>query len=218
MRSIIILFVMNTLVLSSCNNQPSSNKMEDAIQTAREIIEDAPIPTRKYKIKAATISYENVMKSGDFNVLQKTVVYFDDYGMKERKDTYDDEGNVAESFMSDGQYLYLLLHEDKTAYDRGKAYRGTEFKFDWEEISSEDKENGNAEMGSNEMVAGKDCEVFYHKSDLGRSKFAGWNNICLLVEASGSYGESSNRAVDIQEGAVSADLFKVPEGYTLKKF
>ena len=219
MRSNMILFAIGTLVLSACNNpSPSNSKMEDAVQTAREIIEDAPIPTKKYQIKAATITYENILQSGNFNISQKTVVYIEDYGIKERKDTYDDEGNVTESFFSDGQNLYLILHEKKTAFDRGKAFRGTEFKFDWDEISSEDKENGNAEKGANEMVAGKDCEVFYHSSDVGRSKFAGWNNICLLTEASGSFGESINRAVDIKEGSVSADLFKVPDGYTLKKY
>lgn len=219
MKSIAIPFLFAVILLSACNKQPSDDtNFEAAIQSAREIIEDTPPPTKKYQIKAATITYENVVKSGSFNIIQKTVVYFDDYGIKERKDTYDDEDNLTESFFSDGQNLYLLLHEKEEAFDRGKAFRGTEFKFDWEEISADEKKKGNAEKGTNEMVAGKNCEVFYHKTNLGRSKFAGWNNICLLTEASGSYGETINRAIDIKEGAVAANLFTLPEGYTLQKY
>lgn len=218
MKLTVILSVVGLIAFFACNNKSSSEKnFEDAVKTAQQI-KDTSASVKKYQIKSATITYENTVKSGDFVITQKSIVYFDDYGMKERKDTYDDEDNLTESFFSDGTTLYLLLHKENKAFDRGKAFRGTEFKFDWEEISASEKEKDKVEKGVNEMVAGKDCEVFYHETDLGKTKFAGWNNICLLTEASGSYGETVNRAVDINEGPVAANLFIVPKDYSLEKY
>jgi hypothetical protein len=74
----------------------------------------------KYDIKSGIISYESIMKMGDFELNDKVVVYFDDYGMKECKETYE-SGQLKESTFSDGKELYLVQHNEKTAYKRGTA-------------------------------------------------------------------------------------------------
>lgn len=220
MKSIVIWLVAAIpMLFVACSNNKSSSKInhKDAVQTTQEIIENTPAPAKKYQIKSGTITFQNTMKSGGYSANHKSIVYFDDYGIKERKDTYDDEGNLDESFFSDGANLYLIMHKQKTAYDRGKSFRGTEYKFDWDEISFSTIEKGKAKKGVNETVAGKECEVFYLETDAGKSKFAGWNNITLLTEGSGSFGETVNRAIEIKEGPVDIKLFAVPDGYTLNK-
>lgn len=216
MRIAVVLLVSVLLLTAACGNRQSGEGKEASAEATQEITE-APASAKKYQIKSGTVTFENTVTSSGMVIKQKSVVYFDDYGIKERKDTYDDEGSLTESFFSDGNNLYTLIHEDKIAFEVGQAYRGTELKFDWDEISAEDKNNGKATKGTNETVAGKDCEVFYHETDLGKAKFAGWNNICLLTEVAGSFGQTINRAVEIKEGSVGADMFVVPAGYSLEK-
>ena len=166
---------------------------------------------KKYPIKSATIHFESHMKAGSIEMVQKSIVYFDDYGMKERKDTYDEDGSLKESFFSNGKTLYTLIHKDKSAFKAGNAFRGTEMKFDWEEISAADKESGKAKKGDNENILGKDCEVYYYEG----SKFAGWKNISLLTEVQAGNIRNKTIATEIQEGPVPSDLFQVPADYTV---
>jgi len=71
-------------------------------------------------------------------IKNKSMVYFDDYGMKECHDIYAGE-RLTSSLFSDGQMVYEVNHGKKTASVREKAYRGTEFRFDWNEISEKDR-------------------------------------------------------------------------------
>lgn len=46
---------------------------------------------KKYDIKLGIVTFETNMKMGTMNMKEKTVVYFDDHGMRECKDTYSDD-------------------------------------------------------------------------------------------------------------------------------
>ncbi len=200
-----------------CNNSDETIPDKPEENTSVPGQTTAAIPNvKKYQLPAGTITYETKSKAGNYNSVTKSIVYFDDYGMKERKDSYDEEGNLKESFFSDGQSLYLLIHEDKSAFKRGNAYRGTEFKFDWDEIPSKDKDSGKAKKGGNETILGKDCEVFYHESSVGKAKYAGWQNICLAMDMEGSGVISKTIAQQIEEGPVPAEKFAVPADYKMQ--
>jgi len=84
---------------------------------------------KKYDIKSGVITYESL---NSFGMKMKIVVSFDDYGMKECRDTYLGD-KLKESFFSDGKNLYRVNHMEKTGYNTGPAYRGTELRVEWTE-------------------------------------------------------------------------------------
>ena len=172
--------------------------------------------TKKYDIKSGIVTFETTMKMGSMTVAGKAILYFDDYGMKECKDTYKD-GKLAESYFSDGKTLYKVIHKDKTAYKSGDAFRGTEFKFDWNEVSNKDKKAGKAKLVPDMTVAGKVCQAFEHSDRGNTTTFAGWSGITLLTEMKSRRMTSVSRAVKIEENAkVPATKFAVPAGYAVK--
>lgn len=209
MKSTIILFFAAAILFSACSSPSTENET-----TIDKVKEQDAYTIKKYQLKSATITYQTAMKAAGYEGVGKSIVYFDDYGNKERKDSYDEEGNLKETFFSDGKTLYLLIHKNKAAFNRGSAYRGTEFKFDWNEIPSKDKESGKAKKAANETIAGKDCEVFHYGNDQADSKYAGWKNICLYTEVVSSGTSSIIKAVEIKEGPVPAEMFAIPAGYT----
>lgn len=96
----------------------------------------AQTPVKKYDIKSGVVTYELIMKMGDMQIQKKIVVYFDDFGMKECKETFSKD-KLEESNFSDGKNLYLVKHNGKTAYKQGPAYRGTELRVEWSEFGTE---------------------------------------------------------------------------------
>ncbi len=171
----------------------------------------------KYGIKSAIITFEQTADVGGMKISNKVMVYFDDYGLKECRETYDGD-KVKEAFFSDGKNLYLVIPAEKAAYDRGTAYRGTEYRFDWNEISQKDKDAHKAKKLANTTVAGKDCESFQLDTKFGTSVYAGWKNLALLTSVKNKSMTSTVKAKKIEENVtVPAEKFKVPAGYTLKK-
>jgi hypothetical protein len=112
------------------------------------------------------------MKMSGMTITTKSLVYFDDYGAKECKESYKD-GKVEEAYFSDGKSLYKVAYEQKRALKAGRASRGAEFKFDWNEISDKDKKAGKAKRLPNVTVAGKTCQSFEYSDGGATTKFAG---------------------------------------------
>jgi len=172
----------------------------------------------KYGIKSAMITLESSAEMGGMKLMtNKVIVYFDDYGQKECRETFDGD-KLKEAFFSDGKNLYLVISAEKAAYDRGTAYRGTEYRFDWNEISQKDKDAHKAKKLANTTVAGKDCESFQLDTDYGTAVYAGWKNIALLTSVKNKSMTSTVKAKKIEENvAVPSEKFKVPAGYAVKK-
>ncbi len=172
--------------------------------------------TKKYDIKSGIVTIETTMKMGSMTLPKKDIIYFDDYGMKECKDTYQD-GKLTESFFSDGKFLYKVIHDDKKAYKSGTAYRGTEMKFDWNEISAKDKKEGKAKQVPDMKVAGKTCQAFELTDRGNTTTFAGWSGITLLTDLKSKSMNSVSKAVKVEENAkVPAAKFAVPAGYAVQ--
>jgi len=175
---------------------------------------------KKYGIKAGIVTFDMLLKmSGREISKEKVVVYFDDFGLKERKDTYQGE-TLKESFFSDGKDLFKVIYAEKTAYKVGRASLGTELKVDWNSIPSKDKETGKAKKLANISILGKDCECFELVSGDTKTRFAGWNGICLLTD---SVSEKMQMQITLQaikfeeKPEVSPDTFKVLAGFALKE-
>lgn len=171
---------------------------------------------KKYGIKSGIVTFELALKMGDMNMVSKSVVTFDDYGLKERKDTYSDD-QLKETFFSDGKELYLVIYAENTAYKRGPAYNGTEYKVSWEELSRGGGKSLDAIKLANIEILGKDCESYQIKSNNSTTVFAGWQGICLLMDTTTSGINSVLKAVKFEENVpISSDMFKVPAGFATK--
>ncbi|MBN2415583.1 hypothetical protein JXO52_07065 [bacterium] len=172
---------------------------------------------KKYDIQSGIVTFEEKTDLGGFAIVKKIVVSFDDYGMKERKDVYNEDGVLEQSALSDGTSLYLIVHNENTAYRRGSAYRGTEYKFSWEEISAKKKESGEFVKGETMTIAGKTCDSYSQKSSRSTTVFAGWKGVCLLTDMQTEGMRVTAKAVAFEENAaVPAALFTIPAGMTVK--
>jgi len=178
----------------------------------------AQTPFKKYDIKSGIITYELVMKVGTMEMKHKEVVYFDDYGMKECKDTYNGD-KVEQSYFSDGKELYAVKFAKKMAFKQGNAYRGTELRVEWSEFGTEeDRQSGKMKKLPAMTVAGKNCEVFeYNDGKGGITKYAGWNKVLLLLDTQMMGTHTVQRAVKVEENVnVPQEKFKVPAGFTVQ--
>ncbi len=180
------------------------------------LVLSATAQPKKYDIKSGVITFDQATILSGMTMRSKIVVTFDEYGMKERKETYN-EGVLDEVFFSDAKDLYLLKPASKAAYKRGSAYRGTELKFDWDEVSSRDKKEGKAKQLPSRTVAGKKCEAFQHQMRSTTTVFAGWKGITLYTEVKSSGMTITTKAVTVEENiAVPPSKFQIPSGYKVE--
>ena len=174
-------------------------------------------PQKKYHIKSAIISFDNTITIMGMGVKQKQILYFDDYGIKECKELYEDT-TLMESVISDGKDVYRIVFEEKTAYKKGGGASGTEPAFGWNEISADDKRSGKAKKLDAMTVAGKSCEVYEHTDGDAKTIIAGWNNIRLFVDLKSKQINSVSKAVMVKENVViPVQRFKLPRGFAIKK-
>jgi hypothetical protein len=173
---------------------------------------------KKYDIKSGIVTFESVMKMGDFQIKKKIVLYFDDYGMKECRETYSNN-RLEESYFSDGKTIYSVKHKEKAAYKRGPASRGTELRVEWSEFGTdEDRAAGKYKKLSPMKIAGKNCEMIEYNDKHGTvTTYGGWSKIMLYMKLKTKDMESVQKAVKIEENAaVPADKFRIPAGYSAK--
>jgi hypothetical protein len=173
--------------------------------------------TKKYDLKSGILTFQSTTFFGTMKMESKAIVYFDDYGMKECKESFEDD-ELKESFFSDGKTLFTLVHKKKEAYDRGPASRGTELKFDWNEVSKNTNKDYKVQKLAPVTIAGKPCESFSIESKQGKNIFAGYKGVTFLTHVENKQMTTDLRAVKFEENvAVPADKFKVPAGYAVKK-
>ena len=172
--------------------------------------------TKKYDIKSCTITFEMEQKMAELDMKTKLIVSFDDYGMRECRETYQG-GELKEIYLSDGKDLYSLQPVKKTAVKRGKASHGSEITIDWNDISSDDKKAGKAKMLPKMTIAGQTCEAFEYVSGGESTTYAVWNHILMMIDMKGKQLSMLKKAVIVDEKTpVSPDKFKIPAGYTIK--
>lgn len=174
---------------------------------------------KKYPVKSGVIRFERTGISDKVKIM----VYFDNYGITERNETYNSEGNVEEIKIADGEKMYVInfkYSEDKIAYITGPGKFGTEMKFVAEPFTSEeDIAKYQFKKLPNMNVAGKNCEAYSTATATGEVIFAGWSNICLYSETKSKYGDSKTVAVEINENVpVDPGFFKIPEGFEIKVY
>jgi outer membrane lipoprotein-sorting protein len=171
----------------------------------------------KYDVKSGIITMDSVMKMGTFEMKTKEVVYFDDFGMKECKETYQD-GALSTTTFSDGKFIYSLKPNKKTAFKTGEAYRGTELRVDFSEMGSQkDRDSGKVKKVAPMKIAGKDCEMIEANLGTSLTQYGGWKKVLVYMKTSSSGMTTTIKANKIEENvAVPAAKFKVPAGYKVQ--
>ncbi|HTP13559.1 MAG TPA: hypothetical protein VMM37_08005 [Bacteroidota bacterium] len=178
----------------------------------------AQTPVKKYDIKSGIVSYETVIKMGKMEIKSTSTVSFDDYGMKECRETYSD-GALVESFFSDGKDLYAAKHRTKKVFKQGPASRGTELRVEWTEFGTEkDRQSGHFKKLPSKIIAGKECEMFEQNDGKGTvTQYGGWNKILFYLGQKSNSMETTQRAVKVEENArISPEKFMVPRGYSVQ--
>ena len=173
---------------------------------------------KKYDIKSGIVTYDLVMKVGKMEMKKKTIVSFDEYGMKECRETFSDN-KLDESYFSDGKNLYSVRHAKKIVFKQGNAYRGTELRVEWSEFGTEkDRQSGKIKKMPAMSITGKNCESFESNDGKGTvTRYGGWNKILMYLSVKTKSVESVQKAVKVEENAkVLEEKFKVPAGYTVQ--
>jgi hypothetical protein len=173
---------------------------------------------KKYDIKSGIVTYDLVMKMGKMEIKKKTIVYFDDFGMKECRETFSNS-KLEESYFSDGKNLYAVRPAKKIVFKQGAAYRGTELRVEWTEFGTEkDRQSGKIKKMPAMSIAGKNCESFESNDGKGTvTRYGGWNKILMYLHVKTKSVESVQKAVKVEENAkVSEEKFKIPAGYAVQ--
>lgn len=210
-------FLPLAFLLASCGN--SGSNAVSAAESGSVPAENTPPAAdnsapaiKKYGIKSGIVTYE----STGMGITQKVVLYFDDFGAREAEEKYDDENKISESSLCDGTNRYTLVYKDKTASNNGACYRGIAYKFDWDEVSKADQKY-KAQKLAGISIAGKDCESFSIESSGNTIIYAGWNNICFLIDQNTQFGKITYKAISFEENAaIPADKLKVPGDFQIR--
>jgi hypothetical protein len=83
------------VLLFLCNPGRAESGLIDMGNVAAGM-EASDSPYKKYDIKSGIITFETTMEMAGMNIKTKTILYFDDYGIKECQEEYktDEEGKV----------------------------------------------------------------------------------------------------------------------------
>lgn len=202
--------ISGALLCSSCGGSGNKNANTETTADNAVATSDAALPAaHKYSIKSGIVTFENT----GFGMTFKQVLYFDDYGTKEAMETYDPDGTLKETNLCDGKNRYTLIHKDKAAYPQGECSRGVAYKFDWNEVAQAGNEYKPTKL-ANMNIAGKDCESFSLDVSGNKTVYAGWNNVCLLIDTESGGAKVINKATTIEENpAIPEDKLKVPADY-----
>ena len=90
----LLIFVM--LGSFSCDQAVTTESIQNAADTfppykGGDSMSDTISTFKKYEVKSGIITFETSMNTLTVNLVFKTIISFDNYGIKERRDTYDGE-------------------------------------------------------------------------------------------------------------------------------
>lgn len=206
-----LLFCSAIISCSGNKKQNDTTTLEQAESTASEATAEVPA-IKKYQIKSGIVTFYNE----GMGIKSKVVLYFDDYGMKEAEEKYDGE-TIKDATLCDGKNRYTIVYKEKAAYESGECFRGVAYKFDWSEIERVPEQYKGKKL-PNVTIAGKDCESYSIQSGKSPIVYAGWNNICMMIDQESSFGKITYKAVSVEENAtIPEGKLNIPAGFAIKK-
>jgi hypothetical protein len=167
----------------------------------------------KYDIKSGIITLETVLKVGRTEMKMTKIVYFDDYGIKEREENYSG-GKLNGVRFTDGKDKFSLSIAKKTANKEGSGDRGLGPSVDIDFFgTTRDIQSGAVKKMPSMTLAGQSCDVFEVKKGKTPQTYAAWKKVMVYTRTDSTV----IKAVKIEPNAViSKDKFQIPAGYTLR--
>ena len=226
MKKLSVLLLVGVIMISGCGKNETDSATDKEVKESTDMTSDeiagqaaSVNVVKKYPIKSGITTFQRSGVVGDNEI----IVYFDDYGIKERNEVYGEDGLISEVTMSDGVNMYKITKqsiEEKKAYIMGPGLHGTEMKFIIDPFNNNDKRKLKYEYKKleNINVIGKDCEAYSVKAGGGTTIFAGWEGILLYTKVVIPMGTMETIALDFSENAdVDPNLFKIPADYQVEK-
>jgi hypothetical protein len=168
---------------------------------------------RKYDVKSGIITYETTTLEGRLQIAGRVVLYFDDFGRLECKDTYVN-GMLKESVLCDGKTVYTLWHDQRIVFKRGPATRGTEVRFDLEAVPLSERAEGRVKKLPSMTFAGRVCEAYERTTTGGVIRYAGADHVLMYCERITSAENWVMKAVSVdQTKIIPPSKFLPPPGY-----
>jgi hypothetical protein len=167
----------------------------------------------KYDIKSAIITLESVMKVAGMEIKTTKLVYFDDYGIKERVETYSN-GKLSIVIFTDGKDRISLSLDKKTATRDGNGDNGTGPHVDINFFgTTKDIESGVVKQLPPMILAGQTCEVFHVNTGSAVQTYAAWKKVMVYTKID----VAEMKAVKIEANAVvPKEKFQIPAGFTVQ--
>ena len=219
--------LLSLAILFSCssskNETPASQELDAAKDKAAEMsggatnsTATAPSGHKKYDLKSGIITFETTGTVGGDKVPKtKQVLYFDDFGAKESRESYKiDEATGKETltdrdFEKDGFYYSISFENKGGSKTKGSGY-GVASPFVMSEAATQ-KAKGLAD----ETIAGKSCKGFSMVTPSGNITMYGWNKLTLktITDHAEYKIKTETVATKIEENvSIPADKFEVPAG------
>lgn len=172
--------------------------------------------SKKYDLKSGIVTFETAVTMMGKTFTKKEIVYFDDYGLKECKESYDGT-KLEEAYFNDGKSIYNVIFDEKTAYKSRRVNHGTEMRFDWESVPETEKRSGKAKKLPVMTISGRQCDAYQHEENGELAIYAGWMRLTLYTKIVSKQLQSTAQAVGVQENVrVLPSKFAVPAGFTIK--
>ena len=207
----VLQFILCIGICTSCGNSGTKNTDSATPGAVSENAADEVLPAKKYGVKSGIVTFE----SRGFGMISKVVLYFDDFGAREAEEKYDLDNAITGASLCDGKNRYTLVYKDKAAFRDGECFRGVAYKFDWNEASRAGDEYKPIKL-ANVSIAGKDCESFSLVSSGKTVVYAGWNNVCMLIDQDSQYGKITYIATSFEENVdIPADKLNIPADFKI---
>lgn len=168
----------------------------------------------KYDIKSGMVTLESIMKISKTMTIKTTkIIYFDDFGAKEREENYSN-GKLNGVRFTDGKDLISLSIDKKTARKEGRGDRGLGPRVEIDFFGTQkDIDAGIVKKMPPMTLAGQTCEVYQYKKGKTLQTYAGWKRVMVYTKLD----STEIKAVKIEPNAViPKDKFQIPAGYTMR--
>lgn len=221
MKKLVALLSLITFI--SCGDKKEDSGKKEDKENMETTDENTTVETdnssndgfKKYDIKSGIITLETSMEVSGMNMKKKSILYFDDYGIKESQEDFNIDPSGKEvfatrDFVKDGYRYTCSVEYGSGAKTKAMGY-GTAARFNMDEASTM-KDNKFKKL-ANTTVAGKDCEGFSMETPSGLIEMYGWSGITLKSVLTGGSIKSTTIAVKVEENVeIPADKFEVPAG------
>ncbi len=220
-----ILSIFSIALLCSCGNKDagSTTVVDAAKDKAAEMSNGAANATapaaesdfKKYDIKSGIVTFETKMEMSGIKINKKTVVYFDNYGIKECEETYGvangKETLEKRNFVKDGFRYSCSPEYGNGAKTKAMGY-GVAARFNMKEAES--LKDSQFKKLADETICGKTCNGFSMVTPSGKIIMYGWSGITMKTMVGEQTEKNKNEviAIKIEENVViPADKFEVPK-------